>query len=165
MLRARLELWRRSWNVMKIPLPPKRRCQKSSRSHPPTALSGTRPRYLGLLANNLNVRQRFAQYAVITLRVFMATMNYDDTLTAITRLIAGCGFAKTIQQTVVLALLYLSPTAKHVATTRHMARTTTLPPTFDVHISILARTSEEVAEKSAKDAAEWEVEKNLPWTS
>jgi len=46
-----------------------------------------------------------------------------------------------------------------------MVPTTTQPPTFDVRTSSLARISEVVAEKSAKDEVAWEVEKSHPWMS
>ena len=92
----------------------------------------------------------------------MENMSYNDTPIAITHLIGMCGFAKTVQQTVVLALLCHLPTTKHVAMTKQMTQITTLPPTFDVYISLLARISE-VAEKSAKEEAEWQVQKNSQW--
>lgn len=163
MLRARLDLWHRRWKVMKIPLLPKQRCQRSSRSHPMTARSGTRPRYLGPLANKLNVRLHFAYFAVITLVVFMATTNYADTLSATTRPFAKSGYAKRTRQTAVLALPYRSTTAKRVAAERHMVRITMQLLTFDVRISSLARTSAEAAVKSAKDEVAWEVERIHLW--
>jgi hypothetical protein len=87
---------------------------------------------------------------VIAIRVFMTTTNYADTSSAVTRHIAEFGYAKRIRQTAVLALLCHSPTAKRVATTRHILRTTMQLPTFDVYISALVRTVREVLVKSGK---------------
>ena len=64
-----------------------------------------------------------------------------------------------------VGLPYLSPTVKHVATTRLMVPTIMQPRTLDVRISSPVRISEVVAEKSAKDEAAWGVERSHPWMS
>jgi len=129
------------------------------------ALSGKRPRYLVQLANSLTGKLHSVQFARITLRGSMANMSYADTSIAIIQLIAKSGYAKPARRKTDLALSYHSPIAKHVATTRRMAPTTTQPHTLDVRISSPVRTSEVAAEKSAKDEAVWEVEKSHPWMS
>jgi hypothetical protein len=165
MLRAKLDLWRRSRSIMMIPVPPRRKHQRSLRLPQTMALSGKRPRYLVQLANSLSGKLRSVQFARITLKGFMANMSYVDTWIAIIQLIAKSGYVKPARQKTDLALSYHSLIAKHVVTTRRMAPTTTRPPTFDVRTSSLARISEAVAEKSAKDAVAWVVEMSHPWMS
>ena len=93
----------------------------------------------------------------------MANMSYVDTSIAIIQLIAKSGYAKKARRKTDLALPYHSPVAKNVVTTRRMVPTTTQPPTFDVRTSSLARISEVVAEKLAKDAVAWVVEMSHLW--
>ena len=150
---------------MKVPLPLKQRHPKFLILNQPMVLFGRRLRYLVLLDNNPSVRPHSARCAMITLKGFMATMNYADTLIAITQIIAGFGYAKTTQQLVDLALPCHSLPARHVAILRRMVRTITLPPTSDAHTSTPARTSGEAVVKSVKDGAEWEAVKNPPWTN
>ena len=95
----------------------------------------------------------------------MANMSYVDTSNAIIQVVAKSGYAKRALWKTDLALSYHSPIVKHVATARRMVPTTTQPPTFDVRTSSLARISEVVAEKSAKDAVAWVVEMSHPWMS
>jgi hypothetical protein len=165
MLRARLDLWRRSGNIMMIPLPPKRKNQISLRLPQKMALSGRKPRYLVQLANSLSGKLHSVQLARITLKGSMANMSYVDTSSAIIQFIVRSGYAKRARRKTDLALPYHSPVAKHVATIRRMVPTTTQPPTFGVRTSSLARISEVVVEKSAKDAVAWEVEMSHPWMS
>jgi hypothetical protein len=151
-LRARLDLWRRSGNIMMIPVPVKRKDQRSSKLSQTMVLFGRRPSHLVQLANCLSGKLCSVHFARISLKGSMANMSYVDTSSAIMRVIAKSGYAKRTRRKTDLALLYHSPVAKHVAITRRMVPTTTQPPTFDVRTSSLVRISEVVAEKSANDA-------------
>jgi len=68
---------------MMIPVPPKRKHQRSSRLPQTMALSGRRPRSLVQLANSLSGKLRSAQFAMITLKDSMVNTSYVDTSTAI----------------------------------------------------------------------------------
>src|SRR5271154_7193033 len=94
MLRARLDLWRRSRNLMMIPVPPKRKHQRSSIFPQKMALSGRKPRYLAQLANRLRGKLRSVKFAKISLKGSMANMSYVDTTIAIIQIVAKSGYAK-----------------------------------------------------------------------
>jgi len=128
-------------------------------------LFGRRPRYLVPLANSLSGKLPSARYARITLKGSMANTSYVGTLIVIMHVVAKSGCAKRACRKADPALWYHSPAAKHAATSRRMVPTTMQPPTFDVRTSSLPRISEVVAEKSAKDEVEWEVEMSHPWMS
>ena len=142
---------------MIIPIPPKRKYQRSSRLHQAMALSGIRPRYLVQLANNLSVKLHSANFAMTTLKGSTANTSCVVTSNAIIQLIAKFGYAKTTRWQTDVVLPYLFPAAKHVATVRCTVPTTTQLRTLDVRISSPTRISV-VTEKPTKDEVAWEVE-------